>query len=113
MKYRDDYDAADVPMLAVVRGRTVVGLQVVLYAWATLVCSLLLIPVAHMGPLYTVVALAGGIWFVVESHLLYNRAIQHMEQVHPMRVFRSSITYLTLLFIAVGIDPLLPQVFTF
>jgi protoheme IX farnesyltransferase len=28
-------------------------------------------------------------------------------------VFRSSITYLTLLFIAVGIDPLLPQVFTF
>ncbi len=30
-----------------------------------------------------------------------------------MRVFHSSITYLTLLFIAVGIDPLLPQVFTF
>ncbi len=49
MKYRDDYDAAAVPMLAVVRGRTVVGLQVVLYAWATLVCSLLLIPVAGMG----------------------------------------------------------------
>ncbi|SOC86684.1 protoheme IX farnesyltransferase [Curtobacterium sp. 314Chir4.1] len=113
MKYRDDYDAADVPMLAVVRGRTVVGLQVVLYAWATLVCSLLLIPVAHMGPLYTVVALAGGIWFVVESHRLYSRAIQHVEHVQPMRVFHSSITYLTLLFIAVGIDPLLPQVFTF
>jgi protoheme IX farnesyltransferase len=30
-----------------------------------------------------------------------------------MRVFHSSITYLTLLFIAVGIDPLLPQVFSF
>jgi protoheme IX farnesyltransferase len=113
MKYRDDYDAASVPMLAVVRGRTVVGLQVVLYAWATLVCSLLLIPVAHMGPLYTVVALAGGIWFVVESHKLYTRAIQHVEHVQPMRVFHSSITYLTLLFIAVGIDPLLPQVFSF
>ncbi len=37
MKYRDDYHAANVPMLAVVRGRTVVGLQVVLYAWATVV----------------------------------------------------------------------------
>ncbi|WP_395638822.1 heme o synthase, partial [Pseudolysinimonas sp.] len=34
MRYRDDYAAADVPMLAVVRGRSAVGLQVVLYAWA-------------------------------------------------------------------------------
>jgi protoheme IX farnesyltransferase len=113
MKYRDDYDAAGVPMLAVVRGRTVVGLQVILYAWATIVCSLLLVPVAHMGPLYTVVAVVAGAWFIVESHQLYSRAIQHVEQVHPMRVFRSSITYLTLLFIAVGIDPLLPHIFTF
>jgi heme o synthase len=113
MKYRDDYAAAEVPMLAVVRGRTVVGLQVILYAWATIICSLLLIPVAHMGILYTVVAVAAGAWFIVESHRLYGRAIQHVEQVHPMRVFHSSITYLTLLFLAVGIDPLLPKIFTF
>ena len=38
MRYRDDYAAADVPMLAVVRGRAAVGLQVVLFAWATVVC---------------------------------------------------------------------------
>ncbi|PZE28782.1 MULTISPECIES: heme o synthase [unclassified Curtobacterium] len=112
MKYRDDYAAARVPMLAVVRGRTVVGLQVVLYAWATVVCSVMLVPVAHMGVLYTVVALAAGAWFVVESHQLYGRAIQHVEQVHPMRVFRSSIIYLTLLFLAVGIDPLLQNALT-
>ncbi|KQO64793.1 heme o synthase [Curtobacterium sp. Leaf261] len=113
MKYRADYAAAQVPMLAVVRGRAVVGLQVILYAWAAVVCSLLLVPVAHMGILYTVVALASGAWFVIESHRLYSRAIQHMEHVQPMRVFHSSITYLTLLFIAIGIDPLLPQVFSF
>ena len=49
MKYKDDYAAAGVPMLAVVRGRAQVGLQVILYAWATVACSLLLIPVAGMG----------------------------------------------------------------
>ena len=43
-------------MLAVVKGRTTVGLQVVLYAWATVACSLLLIPIAGMGVLFAVVA---------------------------------------------------------
>ncbi|CAN5174674.1 heme o synthase [soil metagenome] len=107
MKYRADYQSVNVPMLAVVRGRTVVGLQVILYAWATVACSLLLIPVAQMGVLYTAVAVLAGAWFIVESHLLYSSAIRHGD-VRPMRVFHSSITYLTLVFLAVGIDPLLP-----
>jgi heme o synthase len=106
MRYRDDYAAADVPMLAVVRGRSAVGLQVVLYAWATVVCSLLLVPVAPMGLLYAVVATLSGAWFVVESHRLYAGAIRG-EELKPMRVFHASITYLTLVFVAVGIDPLL------
>ena len=107
MKYRDDYKSAGVPMLSVVRGRAQVGLQVILYAWATIACSLLLIPVASMGIVYTVVAVASGGWFIYETHRLYNLAIRH-EKVSPMRVFHGSISYLTLLFLAVGIDPLLP-----
>jgi protoheme IX farnesyltransferase len=107
MKYRDDYKSAGVPMLAVVRGRAVVGLQVILYAWATVACSLLLVPVAHMGVLYTAVAVGAGGWFIYESHRLYNLAIRH-EHVSPMRVFHGSIAYLTLLFLAIAIDPLLP-----
>lgn len=107
MKYRDDYKSAGVPMLAVVRGRAQVGLQVILYAWATVACSLLLVPVASMGVLYTVVAAVSGGWFIFETHRLYNLAIRH-EHVSPMRVFHGSISYLTLLFLAVGIDPLLP-----
>jgi len=107
MKYRDEYQAASVPMLAVVRGRQLVGLQIILYAWATVACSLLLIPVANMGITYSVVAVASGIWFIYESHRLYNQAIRH-DSVTPMRVFHSSISYLTLVFLAVGIDPLLP-----
>jgi protoheme IX farnesyltransferase len=109
MKYRDDYASVNVPMLAVVRGRTVVGLQVVLYAWATVACSLLLIPIAEMGPLYSAVALLSGGWFIVESHRLYSTAIRDGE-VKPMRVFHSSITYLTLVFVAVGVDPLIRSI---
>ncbi|TAM69897.1 MAG: protoheme IX farnesyltransferase [Microbacteriaceae bacterium] len=107
MKYRDDYQSAGVPMLAVMRGRAFVGLQTILYAWATVACSLLLIPVAHMGIVYTVTALASGGWFVFETHRLYDLAIRH-ENVSPMRVFHGSITYLSLLFLAIAIDPLLP-----
>ena len=107
MKYRDDYQSAQVPMLAVMRDRATVGVQVVLYAWATVIASLLLIPIAPMGALYTAVALLSGGWFIVESHRLYGRAARG-EEASPMRVFHASITYLTLLFVAVGIDPLLP-----
>ena len=106
MKYREDYKAVGVPMLAVVRGRAQGGLQVILYAWATVACSLLLTPVAHMGLIYTATALIAGGWFIYETHRLYNRAIRG-EKVSPMRVFHGSISYLTLLFLAVAIDPLL------
>jgi protoheme IX farnesyltransferase len=107
MKYRDDYAAADVPMLAVMRDRATVGVQVILYAWATVIASLLLIPIAPMGALYTAVAVLSGGWFIIESHRLHGRAVRG-EEAAPMRVFHASITYLTLLFVAVGVDPLLP-----
>ncbi|MBC9954542.1 protoheme IX farnesyltransferase [Leucobacter sp. cx-42] len=107
MRYREDYAAAGVPMLAVVRGRTTVGLQVILYTWATVVSSFLMIPVANMGWTYTVVALASGIYFIVEAHKLYNQAIRGNEG-KPMQVFHASITYLSVLSIAIAVDPLLP-----
>ena len=107
MRYRDEYQAVGVPMLAVVRGRAAVGLQVILYAWATVVCSLA--PdsgCATWGSSTRSLRSAAGGWFIYESHRLYGRAIRH-EHVTPMRVFHGSITYLTLLFLAVGIDPLI------
>lgn len=106
MKYKDDYQAVDVPMLGVTRGTMQVGLQVILYAWATIACSLLLIPFGPMGVIYTVSAVVFGAWFLYESHRLYNRAIKD-DKPAPMRVFHASITYLTLLFIAVAVDPLI------
>ncbi|MCR2792535.1 heme o synthase [Microbacterium sp. zg.Y625] len=107
MKYKGDYAEVEVPMLGATRNGTQVGLQVILYAWATVACSLLLIPVGEMGLVYTVSALVFGGWFVYESHVLYNRAVRGTEP-KPMRVFHASITYLTLLFVAIAVDPLLP-----
>ncbi|MGW8483642.1 heme o synthase [Microbacterium sp. NPDC055903] len=107
MKYRGDYEDVDVPMLGVTRNASQVGLQVILYAWATIACSLLLIPVAGMGVVYSVSALVFGGWFIYESHRLYNQAVRGSEP-RPMRVFHASITYLTLIFVAVAVDPLLP-----
>ena len=107
LKYRDDYVTASVPMLGAVRARAMVGLQTILYAWATVACSLLLIPVAGMGVVYSVTAVLSGAWFIFESHRLYSRAV-HGREAKPMQVFHASISYLTLLFVAVGIDPLLP-----
>ncbi|MFC6235865.1 heme o synthase [Leucobacter soli] len=107
MRYREDYAAAGVPMLGVVRGRTTVGLQVILYAWATVVSSLLLIPVAGMGWVYIVAAVVSGAYFIVEAHRLYSHAIRGREG-SPMRVFHGSITYLSVLSLAIAIDPLLP-----
>ncbi len=107
MKYKAQYDNVDVPMLGATRSGAQVGLQVILYAWATVACSLLLIPVASMGVVYTASALVFGGWFIYESHRLYNRAVRGTEPA-PMRVFHASITYLTLLFVAIAVDPLLP-----
>lgn len=107
MKYRNDYANAGVPMLGVVRGRATVGLQIILYAWATVASSLLLIPVANMGIVYTVVAVVTGGWFITESHRLYGSAIRGQEG-KPMKVFHGSIGYLSLLSIAIAVDPLLP-----
>jgi protoheme IX farnesyltransferase len=106
MRYRDDYESVGVPMLGVVRSQTQVGLQTVLYAWATLACSLLLIPIAGMGLVYTLTALGAGGWFVLETHRLYGRALRG-ERAAPMRVFHASIGSLSLLFLAVALDPLL------
>jgi len=65
-----------------------------------------LIPVAPMGWIYTATAVVGGIWFIVEAHKLHNLAKKDAVS-NPMKLFHFSITYLTALFIAVGLDPLL------
>lgn len=109
MRYQDDYANAGVPMLPVVASRTVVGRQIILYTWAYLASTLLLIPVAGMGWFYGAVALVSGVWFAIEAQRLYAQALRG-DPDNPMRLFHISITHLTVIFVSVAIDPLLQLV---
>ena len=106
MRYKQDYADADVPMLPVVAHNKTVGRQIILYAYAYLASTLLLIPIGEMGLIYSAVAIIAGVWFTWESHILYRQA-QTGEIRNPMRLFHGSITHLTLLFIAIAVDPLI------
>jgi heme o synthase len=105
LKFREDYSRAGVPMLPVVASATEVSRRILVYAWATALWSLLLVPLGGAGPVYAVAALATGGWLVVESHLLLRRARAGARKLAPMRLFHLSITYLTVLFVAVAVDP--------
>jgi len=110
MRFRSDYAAAGVPMLPVVADVIVVARRIVAYSWVMVAVSLLLWPVAPTGPVYAVSALVLGAGFLVEAHRLLGRAKAGYDvpALRPMRLFHWSITYLTLLFVAVAVDPLLP-----
>lgn len=106
MKFKDDYAAARVPMLPVVAQSRSVGLQIVVYTWAMVGASLLLVPVAPMGWVYLSSAVVLGGLFIYEAHALLARVTRGQDP-KPMRLFHWSITYLSLLFLAVAIDPFL------
>jgi protoheme IX farnesyltransferase len=107
MKFRHDYAAAGVPMLPVVAEDVRVGQQILAYAGATVATSLLLAPVAGLGWVYLATAVVAGAWFMLESWRLLRAARLAQPDVRPMRLFHASITYLTLVFVAIGADVLL------
>jgi len=103
MRYKADYAAANVPMLPVVADTTAVAQRIIRYVWAMVAASLLLIPVAGMGIVYSSMAVVLGGLFLWEAYALRGRV--GTARLAPMRLFHGSITYLSLLFLAVGIDP--------
>jgi protoheme IX farnesyltransferase len=111
MRYREDYAGVDVPMLPVLRDARTVARQIVAYSWVMVAVSLVLWPVAHTGWLYPSAAVALGALFLTEAHLMWARArgSDELSVVKPMRLFHWSNMYLSLLFVAVAIDPLLTR----
>ena len=71
MKFRDDYAAANVPMLPVVATPAVVARKILFYSYVMVLATLALAPYA--GWLYAVAALALGGWFLAEAHRLRSR----------------------------------------
>jgi protoheme IX farnesyltransferase len=107
MRYREDYAAADVPMLPAVATAPVVARQILGYAIVTVATSLVLWPVAHTGVGYPIFATAVGGTFVGEAALLLARSrnSDDLAVLQPMRLFHLSNLYLTFLFVAVALVP--------
>ena len=109
LRYRDDYKQVDVPMLPVVRSAHNVAVQIVVYSWVMVATSIVLWPVAGTGLLYPIAAAVLGAVFLLQAHQLERRArgTEDLSVIRPMHLFHSSNLYLSLLFVAVAIDPLL------
>ncbi|MGA9714196.1 MAG: heme o synthase [Aeromicrobium sp.] len=109
MRYREDYAAADVPMLPSVASSDEVSRQIVLYSWVMVITSLVLWPVTPTGWFYPAAAVTLGIVFLIEAHDLRSRArdTEDLAIIKPMRLFHFSNAYLALLFVAAAVDPFL------
>lgn len=101
IRFKDDYEAAGVPMLPVIATHEETGLQIVLYAAATAGISLMLQPLTGLGLIYLITAMVSGGWFVWESIRLLR------DPARAMLLFRYSNVYLTLVFAAMALDALI------
>lgn len=109
MKFRNDYAAAGVPMLPVVAKDAKVAREMIAYTIAMIACTLVLVPVAGMTWVYAVVAAGLGAWFLWSCVTLLRRANDPARgKLRAMTVFHGSITYLTLLSVAIAVDVFLP-----
>lgn len=100
IRHADDYRAASVPMLPSVATidetvRHMVGYTIVLAA-----TTIALGPVASLGPIYLVTAVAMNLLFIVGAVQLGRKPTPSQS----MRLFTFSITYVTILFVAMAID---------
>jgi protoheme IX farnesyltransferase len=102
LRYQGDYAAAGVPMLPVVAGRDRTTRDISLYTVVLIATTLVLVPVGHMGLLYLVSAVVLGGAFLAATI----RLVRDSSTATAMRVFRFSIVYLALLFLAVALDTL-------
>jgi protoheme IX farnesyltransferase len=108
VRYKEDYAAADVPMLPVVASMVRTTREIVLYTVALVAVSLLFGPVAHLGLIYMVAAGALGAGFLFVTARLWRLArTDRATGKEAMRVFSYSITYLTVLFVAMAGDVLI------
>ncbi|HEU4919732.1 MAG TPA: heme o synthase [Candidatus Limnocylindrales bacterium] len=107
LRIRRDYAAAGVPMLPVVRGIPETTRQIALYTVLMVAISLVLWAVARMGWIYLVAAVVLGAIFLRRAWTLWRQgASEEGSTAGAIRLYRFSISYLTLLFAAVAIDAL-------
>jgi heme o synthase len=103
MRYRDDYAAAGVPMLPVVRGERSTTFQILVYSVVLVVSTLVLQVVGGLGLVYAVAAVVLGVGFLYRAAKLRSEPTGQMA----FGLFKYSISYLALLFGAIAVDRLM------
>ena len=100
LRLKDDYAEANVPMLPVTDGPAVARLQILRYSVMLVLITLLLAPAAELGLVYLGTAAVTGAAFAWFAWDLWRSP----ESVNPMSLYKYSLLYLAVLFIAMGVD---------
>lgn len=100
LRIEGDYAEAGVPMLPVTNGDAYTRLQILVYSALLVPITLALGPAADLGWIYYGTAIVTGLLFVWYAYQLFRRP----ETTPPIRLYKYSLLYLALVFIAMGLD---------
>jgi len=104
VRYRDDYAAANVPMMPVVASLRRTTLEILVYSVIMWALTMLVGPAAHLGWVYALSATSLGGMFTFYAFKLFLHAREDKADVNEaMRLFHFSITYLTGLFVMMAV----------
>jgi len=107
LRIRGDYAAAQIPMLPVVKGIAETSRQIGLYTVLLVALTLIFAVVAGMGAIYLAAAVILGAMFLWRAYVLWQQGTSpEASTAQAIRLYRYSISYLTLLFAAVALDTL-------
>ncbi|MEO8469997.1 MAG: heme o synthase [Chloroflexota bacterium] len=105
LRLRGDYASAGVPMLPAVKGVAETSRQIALYTVLLVAISLVFAVVAQMGAVYFAAAVILGAMFLWRAFVLWQQgSAPEASTAQAIRLYRFSISYLTLLFVAVAVD---------
>jgi protoheme IX farnesyltransferase len=100
LRLKDDYAEAGVPMLPVTDGPEITRLQILRYSVMLVVISVLLAPAAQLRWIYLATAAISGLLFIANAYRLWRRP----ADVSPIALYKYSLLYLAVLFVAMGFD---------
>ncbi len=109
IKYKDDYERAKIPMLPVVASQKVVASAMLWHSLAMIVASIALGFSAELPVAYVIIATVLGLGFIYLVIGVRETAATNLEKIEKSaaRVFHGSITYLSLLSLALTIFALI------
>ena len=109
IKYKDDYERAKIPMLPVVASQKVVASAMLWHSLAMISASIALGFSAELPVAYVIIATILGLGFIYLVIGVRETAVTNLEKIEKSaaRVFHGSITYLSLLSLALTIFALI------